>query len=186
MRKIIIAGAVACAAMLAQAASYSWTATGTAFWNNENATFDELSGYTVYAFDASQASKSSVVSALSSGDTSVLSGALGSTAIDGYEFLFSGTGINDDGGSPAYINSYLVLLTTEISGQKYFSTYDIAPIEVTDAVVGGGATLSTGDGWAFAELPGAGAAGWTATPEPTSGLLVLLGLAGLALRRKRA
>ena len=27
---------------------------------------------------------------------------------------------------------------------------------------------------------------WTAVPEPTSGLLMLLGMAGLALRRKRA
>jgi hypothetical protein len=30
------------------------------------------------------------------------------------------------------------------------------------------------------------AAGWYAVPEPTSGLLMLLGMAGLALRRKRA
>ena len=28
--------------------------------------------------------------------------------------------------------------------------------------------------------------GWTAAPEPTSGLLLLLGMAGLALKRKRA
>jgi len=28
--------------------------------------------------------------------------------------------------------------------------------------------------------------GWTPTPEPTSGLLLLLGMAGLALKRKRA
>ena len=30
------------------------------------------------------------------------------------------------------------------------------------------------------------AAGWTVAPEPTSGLLLLLGVAGLALKRKRA
>ena len=30
------------------------------------------------------------------------------------------------------------------------------------------------------------ASGWTAAPEPTSGLLLLLGVAGLALKRKRA
>ena len=29
-------------------------------------------------------------------------------------------------------------------------------------------------------------AGWYAVPEPTSGLLMLLGMAGLALKRKRA
>ncbi len=32
----------------------------------------------------------------------------------------------------------------------------------------------------------AGAGAWTAVPEPTSGLLLLLGMAGLALKRKRA
>ena len=31
-----------------------------------------------------------------------------------------------------------------------------------------------------------GSAGWYAVPEPTSGLLMLLGMAGLALKRKRA
>ncbi|MBR4616199.1 MAG: PEP-CTERM sorting domain-containing protein [Kiritimatiellae bacterium] len=30
------------------------------------------------------------------------------------------------------------------------------------------------------------ASNWAAVPEPTSGLLLLLGMAGLALKRKRA
>ena len=50
----------------------------------------------------------------------------------------------------------------------------------------GGGTLSGLD--TFDATYGAfGASGWTgAVPEPTSGLLLLLGVAGLALRRKRA
>jgi hypothetical protein len=37
------------------------------------------------------------------------------------------------------------------------------------------------------KVGGNGAAtSWTAVPEPTSGLLMLVGLAGLALRRRRA
>ena len=37
------------------------------------------------------------------------------------------------------------------------------------------------------KIGGTGAAiSWTAAPEPTSGLLLLLGVAGLALKRKRA
>ena len=39
-------------------------------------------------------------------------------------------------------------------------------------------TLQASDGYSTA--------GWYAVPEPTSGLLMLLGMAGLALRRKRA
>ena len=35
-------------------------------------------------------------------------------------------------------------------------------------------------------IENAAAYGWTAAPEPTSGLLLLLGVAGLALKRKRA
>jgi len=38
----------------------------------------------------------------------------------------------------------------------------------------------------FADPANTALTGWTAVPEPTSGLLVLLGMAGLALRRKRA
>ena len=42
--------------------------------------------------------------------------------------------------------------------------------------------LGTGAGTATFE----GGGTWTAVPEPTSGLLLLVGVAGLALRRKRA
>ena len=47
----------------------------------------------------------------------------------------------------------------------------------------------TGDGFneSFSGTTGAfPSGGWTAAPEPTSGLLLLLGVAGLALKRKRA
>jgi hypothetical protein len=49
-----------------------------------------------------------------------------------------------------------------------------------DYAVSGLATTLGGAG------SGGGATAWTAVPEPTSGLLLLLGMAGLALKRKRA
>ena len=42
------------------------------------------------------------------------------------------------------------------------------------------------DGSAFSSSTIYGDAGWQSVPEPTSGLLLLLGVAGLALKRKRA
>lgn len=42
------------------------------------------------------------------------------------------------------------------------------------------------EGYQFFEASGASAGNWQTVPEPTSGLLLLLGMAGLALKRKRA
>lgn len=53
----------------------------------------------------------------------------------------------------------------------------------------GDTSLNFSDGSGFASFTGfstATAGAWQAVPEPTSGLLMLLGLAGLALKRKRA
>ncbi len=60
---------------------------------------------------------------------------------------------------------------------------------VSDAITGNWSIPKMGD---WDTLSTDGAAGWTVTmdapviPEPTTGLLVLLGVAGLALRRRRA
>lgn len=62
----------------------------------------------------------------------------------------------------------------------------IANVGVID--VGGASTYSlSGLGTTFNGPNGSSTIGsWTAVPEPTSGLLMLLGMAGLALKRKRA
>ena len=47
-------------------------------------------------------------------------------------------------------------------------------------------TISQMDSVVLGSVSGSTSLGWTAVPEPTSGLLMLVGLAGLALRRRRA
>lgn len=60
---------------------------------------------------------------------------------------------------------------------------------LTDPTSGATIDLTIGDNWAtgasYIGMGGYGAVTF-ATPEPTSGLLILLGMAGLALKRKRA
>ena len=62
--------------------------------------------------------------------------------------------------------------------------YDGVDAFVKSAVQTG--TYKDTTGLTFASLAGGKSTNWTAVPEPTSGLLMLLGMAGLALRRKRA
>ena len=65
--------------------------------------------------------------------------------------------------------------------------YDYSDATMTAEIRGTVTTLSTGSTSFSSDAP----ASWTVSgiqgvPEPTSGLLMLVGLAGLALRRKRA
>lgn len=53
-------------------------------------------------------------------------------------------------------------------------------------VEGSGTYTVSSLGTAFSGTTASTIGSWTAVPEPTSGLLMLLGLAGLALKRKRA
>ena len=64
--------------------------------------------------------------------------------------------------------SFTLTATDPSSG----STYAASGMGATDA-------MYTGMGFVMAGT-------WSAVPEPTSGLLLLLGVAGLALKRKRA
>ena len=84
-------------------------------------------------------------------------------------------------GSGADITGYYVVLnasTTANATQAYISDTDVA-------TTGGAGQAAQ---FAFDASDTATAANWTAVnaPEPTSGLLLLLGMAGLALKRKRA
>ena len=74
---------------------------------------------------------------------------------------------------------YLVILDGTLESAEY--AYITSTATKATGATGGQATLM------FASNPGTQTAGnWYAVPEPTSGLLMLVGLAGLALRRRRA
>ena len=86
-------------------------------------------------------------------------------------------------GNGVTVNGYLVILDSDATATaSYAYVSDIA--SAATSALGGAAAISFGD-TQLAAMQNAG--NWTAAaPEPTSGLLLLLGMAGLALKRKRA
>ena len=93
-------------------------------------------------------------------------------------------------GADSAFSAYFVVLGTDASGNATIYISDL--IEANYTAVGTG-TVNFGSQNAYSSVgfkdasAGYAGAGWYgAVPEPTSGLLMLLGMAGLALKRKRA
>lgn len=191
MKKLIIALGVSAVAVGVQAAAFNWTSSGT----NAGKTINDKSGsalystetaYALYLFDAAVVSQDSLLAALRADSTktladftSVKSQALASNSrITATAFTYGSVGQSYDFYF-AVINGDDVFMSSSIrvSGQAS----DTSNVSFSGL---GSATKN-----AFADSTAtfaANGAGWYAVPEPTSGLLMLLGMAGLALRRRRA
>lgn len=173
MKKIMIMAAVVCAAMFANAASFNW----------KLQTGADYTGMNVYAVSGTAAT--TVLSALQSTDSANWSAALSGAAtavVEGTNARAGATGLST--GIAASGNLVYVIVDGAIAeGNKFWvvNDYSIPAANVFEPPATGTlATIKTAD-QGFA-----GSGTFTAVPEPTSGLLMLVGLAGLALRRRRA
>lgn len=157
MKKLLILAAVLIAGGVANAASFKWSA-GNIYASNGT---DKYTGDVVlYAYaataDVSTAFAVSTVTASSVG-------------------AVAATTFSDDrlvGGT-----TYQFFFTIEDNGKEFTSAEKIGVAAATQTV-----SLTFGSMATATQ----NSSNWTATPEPTSGLLMLLGMAGLALRRRRA
>ena len=181
MKKLIMALAVVATAAAVQAASFDWKTSATGLMYAAGSTTDKITG-TAYIFAAESTTQQSVLDAFVAGGTwttgnlgnkSVAAGKI--TATNGEAFNY-GTAGND-------YNFYVALLNGEnlyISDTVKLTAGDVGYEQASfnfknssQAAAMASSTFTAG-GW------------YTAVPEPTSGLLLLLGMAGLALKRKRA
>ena len=191
MKKLMIALAAVAVAAVTQAASVDWSVANNSWTLNDGS--KAAKGYTVYLIDGSTA-LDTIAAAINSTtgafdadqswvfDSSVTANAKGSVASKtattdkltrGTEYNFSVLMIDAGAeGGPKYMVSATSTQTAYLSG--------------TDEAMGIAFTSDRLGANALTYNATSAANGWAAVPEPTSGLLMLLGMAGLALRRRRA
>ena len=182
MKKLIITAAFACAAAFAQAANFTWGSAG-GEWYDQNG--DEMYGGTAFLY----------LGTVTASDTAFNTAAatlITSSGFDSDQWVYGNVDTDNMSSSD--------LVTSTDAGQAYSIILVNKAVSSLDGYEGE-YTILTGLS-ERGELPGATVSYYAmfqndsapittsstmgAVPEPTSGLLLLLGMAGLALKRKRA
>ena len=192
MKKLMIICVATLITAVAQAATVNWTISNV--YSPSDATAKVAAGsMSAWLFVTANSTDvttgipvttlAAVQSVLDSGDLSGLSSlaaAHGSNTAAGN--VVGSTGLT--GFSSGSLTAFAVVVdsTDLASAENYFLVSDGATKSVTFTSATGAKVLLWGDQTSYTQ----GAGKWSAVPEPTSGLLLLLGMAGLALKRKVA
>ena len=189
MKKHMIAIAVAACAVAVQAASFNWTASGLASTKNIYAKDGSTllatanSSAVLYLFDAATVSQDALLAALRGGKTidgltSVANQAIASNSRITAQAVTYGTAGKEYNFYMAVINGDDVFISASSSSSGQASDTSLIAIN--------GMSTATKNVFGDAAYSSAGWYSTAAVPEPTSGVLLLLGMAGLALKRKRS
>ena len=191
MKKLMIMLGAVAVAIGVQAASIDWSV-GLNSWTLNDGS-KAAAGYTVYlingstALDTIAAAINSTTGAFDSDQTWVY-GSSTTTGSKGKVAELTTTTDKLTRGTD-YDFSVLMIDATAEGGPKYMVSAvatQTAYLSGTDEAMGVSFTASLLGANALTYNATSAANGWAAVPEPTSGLLMLLGMAGLALRRRRA
>ena len=178
MKKLMIAAAIVCAAAFATAAAVDWTASAVCEPSNSGAKVTPASGWLGYMILAEDLGD--VTDALDSGSTQELvDSALGPVKTSSSKGTFSAgtTSSSVAAGSQTF---YMIVLNNGTASKATYYYVSNATTTTVDA------SLPTSVEFGTQKYSSKSTSNWYAIPEPTSGLLLLLGMAGLALKRKRA
>ena len=173
MKKLMMLVAVAALAGIANAATCNWSGIGVTLQKST----DDATKYTVYLFDAAVTDASTMATKLAKGDTSAVTAATVTTtsgiAAGTTAARWSKIGFGDYTAGDAY-TYYTVVFNDTLANASYFLITD----ELAKTVPSSGSLAM--------QFGTQAAKSWQSIPEPTSGLLLLVGGALLALKRKRA
>ena len=199
MKKLIMFAAVAALAFASQAASVDWEIAAKSWTMSDGS---KPNGATVYLFDTTASGYSDFVAALTGGTLGDSISASTITSAAGY--VDSATTYSSTKATLLNVNYGKVSTTTStISGEEGVRAFSVIVLDGQNYKVASTTTgtvytnpddastalftsvqMSAGT-WAEYTAAGGGGGGGTDVPEPTSGLLLVIGGAMLALRRRR-
>ena len=186
MKKLTIALVAVTIGIVANAASFSWSVTSGRIFDGTGTTgsagYSPSVGLDVYLFDAGVYSQSALVTALNTA-----AGVDYTKAISGATTVVSDAARVDAKGFTYDVSSSFNAYYVVVGADKVFVSDTVASgIQASATQAFEFESPSTASKSTFTTAS-YGSSGWyaQAVPEPTSGLLMLLGMAGLALRRRR-
>ncbi len=191
MKKLIIGFAVFAMAACAQAASVIWSGGSSQTWtDSKGATIKEADVITMYVYEITAtdymmyANMDGTTLSKTIADLSTMPGTADGSANNTFKrgaASIEVTGTIDHVKGTATATAY-ALIVFEDNGNPGYVMANIA-----QKTIEGSSKVTVGD--LYTTFGGAGSGGgataWAAVPEPTSGLLLLVGMGALALRRKR-